>query len=488
MAKLFPAKQPREDAMSNVSANNGERHINITTRRLREHSRSLLSGVRRRENSLNESQDVTRNKNAAHNTVNAAKLFGEDFLWGASTAGHQVEGGNYDQWTVWELAHAKELASTAEKRLAWLSNWDKIKFQAENPDNYVSGKGVDHFHRYREDFDILKSLNLNAFRFSIEWSRLEPEEGVWDKTAFDHYLNYISELKERSIEPILNLWHWTAPVWFDEKGGFTKSGNIGYFLRFAQKVAEEFGDEVKYIITLNEPNVYTSLSYLTGEWPPQIKSPLMALMVYRNLVKTHKYTYSILKKYNPDLQVGIAANMSNALPKDGKNILSKIVARAANYGWNWYFVNRIKRRQDFIGFNYYMTHYYDGFKTVDPEKPVNDLGWYMEPSGVGEIATRLWIKYHKPIMITENGVADADDQYRQWWLKETMLSLITSRKAGVKLIGYLHWSLLDNFEWAYGWWPKFGLVHVDRENNMKRTIRPSAKWWAAQIKKLQSDD
>jgi beta-glucosidase len=419
-----------------------------------------------------------------------AKIFPDEFLWGASTAGHQVEGGNYDQWTVWELAHAKEMASTAEKRLGWLPNWQDVKQQAEDPDNYVSGKGVDHFHRYKEDFDIAKTLNLNALRFSIEWSRCEPEEGVWDKAAIDHYHNYIAELKQRGIEPVVNLWHWTHPVWFDDKGGFSKNGNVGYFLRFVSKMAEEFGDQLRYVITINEPNVYVLYANLNKvDVPPH--GPLwQRLLTYRNLVKAHRYAYRILKKSHPRLQVGIAQQISNDLPKDSHKWTDKIAPKLIGYFWAGWFLNRIKRHMDFVGFNYYYTNYYDGFSPKNPKEPVNDVGWYMEPAGVGEVATKLWIKYHKPVLIAENGVADSEDQYRQWWLKETMLSLIRAQKAGVNLIGYMHWSLLDNFEWAFGWWPKFGLVHVDREHNMKRTIRPSAKWWAKQlatIKQSQND-
>jgi len=411
--------------------------------------------------------------------------FPDDFLWGASTAGHQVEGGNYDQWTVWELAHANDLAKTAEKRLGWMPDWDKHKKAANDPENYVSGKGVDHYHRYKEDFDIVKQLNLNAFRFSIEWSRLEPEEGAWDRAAIDHYHNYIAELKKRGIEPVLNLWHWTSPVWFEEQGGFTKSSNIGYFLKFVTKIAEEFKDEVRYILTINEPNVYAANGYLIGEWPPQKRAPIKAFKVFWNLKKTHKYSYRILKEQNPVFQIGIAHNMSNSQPKRPNNLLDKLVARASAYGWNWWFLNRIRRHQDFVGFNYYMTNYYRGFKLSNPKHPTSDLGWYMEPKGIEQVINQTWKRYKKPIIVTENGVADTKDQYRQWWIKETMHALVRSRSSGVELIGYMHWSLLDNFEWAYGWWPQFGLVHVDREDGMKRTIRPSAKWWAAQLKLLQ---
>jgi beta-glucosidase len=419
-----------------------------------------------------------------------AKLFPDDFLWGASTAGHQVEGGNYDQWTVWELAHAKELAKGVEERIAKLPEWQRIKIppEAKLPDNYVSGKGVDHFHRYKEDFDILESLGLNAFRFTLEWSRLEPEEGVWDKGAFDHYHNYIAELKKRRIEPVLNLWHWTHPVWFEDKGAFGKSGNTGFFLRFASKVAEEFGDEVKYIITLNEPNIYISYPELNAgvPVPPQATLP-QRLLMYLRLIKVHKMTYLILKKANPDLQIGAAVQMANNLQKH-ESFLSGIAVKLADKFGNYYFYDRIIRKMDFVGFNYYFTNYWNGLKIDQPYEPKSDLGFYMEPAGVGEVATKLWVRYHKPVMVTENGLADATDEHRQWWLKETMLSLISARKAGVHLIGYLHWSLLDNFEWAFGWWPKFGLVHVDREHGMKRTVRPSARWWAKQIAHIRSQN
>jgi beta-glucosidase len=414
-------------------------------------------------------------------------IFSEDFLWGASTSGHQVEGGNYDQWTVWELAHAKELAKTAKKRYSWQNNWEEIKQQAENPDNYVSGKGADHWNKYKEDFNIIESLGLNAFRFGMEWSRFEPEEGVWDKTAIDHYHNYVAELKSRGIEPVVNLWHWTCPVWFEEKGGFFKTANISYFLKFVSKFAEEFKDEIKFVITLNEPNVYCTYADINKVPVPPKGTLLQRLIMYRRLVKVHKYSYRILKKANPNFEIGIAQQIGNDQPKNKNSMLQKLIAKAATYIWGLWFMDRIKRQMDFVGFNYYFTSYYTLKGLKNPTTPVNDMGWYMEPAGITEVATKLWARYKKPVMITENGLADANDQYRQWWIKETMLALVKIQKSGVKLIGYMHWSLLDNFEWHNGWWPKFGLVSIDRENGMKRTVRPSARWWAAQLKLLKKD-
>jgi beta-glucosidase len=152
------------------------------------------------------------------------------------------------------------------------------------------------------------------------------------------------------------------------------------------------------------------------------------------------------------------------------------------YFWNWWWLNRIKNQMDFVGFNYYFTDYYRRFTRVNLKTPVSDLGFYMFPEGLLSLFERINAHFpNKPIIVTENGVADAKDQYRQWWLSETMKAIDTAKSQNIPVIGYLHWSLLDNFEWADGWWPKFGLVEVDREHGMKRVIRNSAKWWAQEI-------
>ncbi len=406
------------------------------------------------------------------------------FYWGASTASHQVEGGTTNQWSVWELSVAAQQAKTAKDRLGWIPDFEKLGKQATDPANYIAGKGVDHFHKYKGDFDIMQALGLNAFRFTVEWSRVEPELGKFDAAAINHYREYIAELHKRGIEPFLNIWHWTVPVWFAEKGGFAKRSNIKYFEEFVKKITQELLPNVTYVITLNEPNVYASFSYLTGEWPPQEKSKLKAALVYYNLIATHKRAYKIIKKYHPRVQVGVAQQLADIQPYEQDSPSDEIMTKIMRYGWNWWWLNRIKRYQDFVGFNYYFTDYYSKWRKRSPQTPVSDLGWYMEPKGILPLMRRIAKHYPgKPIFITENGVADAQDKYRKWWLRETMEALDEARKENIPVAGYLHWSLLDNFEWAYGWWPEFGLVHVDRANGMKRTVRPSAKWWAAELKK-----
>jgi beta-glucosidase len=411
--------------------------------------------------------------------------FPKNFLWGASTASHQVEGGNHNQWSVWELQVAQEQAKHAKHDVGWLPNWEDFKAQAEDPNNYISGNGVEHYKRYKEDFGLIKQLNMNSFRFGIEWSRLEPEEGKWNAAEFDYYKNYIKELKKQGIEPMLNLWHWTVPVWFADKGGFKKHENLKIWDRFVTKVAEEFAPLVRNIITLNEPNVYASHSYAMGWWPPQERNWLSASLVIWHLTLAHKRAYRILKKKKPSLNIGIAQQVANIQAKRPHNVIDQVMTKWMRYFWNWWFYNRIRRYQDFVGFNYYFSDYYKGIRRQNPEVPTNDLGWYMEPEGLYHILVRMWAHYQKPIIVTENGVADSTDQYRQWWLEETIVAMEKALSEGVKVVGYYHWSLLDNFEWAYGWWPKFGLVKVDRKT-MKRELRPSAVWFAKELKRIRN--
>ena len=362
----------------------------------------------------------------------------------------------------------------------------QYKEQAEEPSNYVSGEGVDHYNRYKEDFDLVNDLNLNSFRFSIEWSRIEPEEGNWDQKEIDHYKHYIKELRKRKIEPFLNIWHWTLPVWFTDKGGFEKKQNLKYWDRFIKKVAKELMDDVEYVLTLNEPSNYASFGYILGEWPPNQKNFYKFAIVYWNLAQAPKHAYKIFKKEKPSAQIGMAAILANIQAKHPHNLFDEMSTKVMRYVWNWWFLKRIKRHMDFIGVNYYFSDYYTGIgKRDNPKVPVNDLGWYAEPEGLYPIVLRTWARFKKPIFVTESGIADADDASRQWWIEENIVAMERALSEGVDLRGYFHWSLLDNFEWSFGWWPKFGLVHVDREKNMKRTVRPSAKWFAEWLDRLE---
>ena len=409
-------------------------------------------------------------------------VFPKKFLWGAATSAHQVEGGLVNQWTTWELEHAKRLSVQAPHQFGDIDSWPRIKKEAIRPDNYVSGRGVDHYHRYEEDFAILKSLNMNAFRFCIEWARIEPQEGAWDAAAIAHYRTYLRTLKKMGITPVVTLFHFTLPEWFAAKGGFEKRRNIKYFVYYVEKVLSELGRDIEWIVTINEPTVYAGESYLEGHWPPNKTRKRDMLRVLYNLVTAHKKVYK-LTRARKKWKVSMAHHLIYCYPGDDA-ILSRASARVANYLLNTWVLRRVRRYSDFLAINYYFARQIYGYRVHDPYLKVSDLGWDMQPDKLQYLLEDVAERYRLPIMITENGLADGADSQRQWWLTETIKAMHEALKRDIKLIGYLHWSLLDNFEWDKGYWPKFGLVAVDRQT-MARTVRPSARWFGAVIKKLR---
>lgn len=410
--------------------------------------------------------------------------FPKHFLWGAASAAHQIEGDTHNQWSVWELQNAKVLAETAKYQAKYLPKWNIIKPEATNPHNYVSGKAADHYNRYEEDFALLKKLNMNAWRFSIEWSRVEPEEGSWNAEAIQHYRTYLRRLQALNIEPFVTLWHWTVPVWFEEKGGFTRRANIKYFLRFVQKVLDELGRDFRYIISLNEPEVYVAKSHLLGEWPPQAHSKVGAFKVLMNLMAAHKKVYKLAKQKGRKYLVSIAKNTAFHYAGDDAK-LSELTAEFMGWAEDYFILNRIKKYLDFIGLNFYFSNRYLGYRTHNPNERLSDMGWDMQPHNIEFVLKDLADRYNLPIIITENGLADREDEHRKWWLTQTLMAMHRAMQAGVKLEGYLHWSLTDNFEWASGFWPRFGLVAIDYKTK-KRTPRPSAVWFGQVIKKLRT--
>ncbi len=409
--------------------------------------------------------------------------FPHDFLWGASTSAHQVEGNTHNQWTVWELEHAKSLAAQAEYHYKDLDNWDDIKAQAKNPDNYVSGSASDHYARYKEDIELAHSLHMNALRFSVEWSRIEPNMGSWDSQAIAHYREYVSKLKKQGIEPVLTLFHFTVPVWFSEMGGFEKRSNSKYFIRFAEKILTELGGDIRYVITINEPEVYAFESYHLGHWPPGAQSKRAALTVLRNLISVHNQTAKMIHSLHSRYKVSIAKNSNYFYPGDDA-VLSVKSAQAMQYGQDDYVLKRVVKQCDFLAVNYYFSHRVYGYRTHNPNEHVSDMGWDMAPADLEFVLERLSRKYKLPIIITENGCADSSDAKRQWWLKETFGAMQRALKQGVELQGYLHWSLLDNFEWDKGKWPRFGLLAVDY-TTQERTVRRSARRYGEVVKKIR---
>jgi len=403
------------------------------------------------------------------------------FYFGAATSSHQVEGGNHNDWSEWELKTAGKKALSAKNK-KWPDYIADSYPSPKSEENYISGIACDHYHQYEKDFDIAKSLGHNAHRFSIEWSRIEPEEGKFDEKEIEHYRRVIHALRARGLEPFVTLWHWVVPVWFAKKDGWENRENIHCFARYTEKIVSELGNDVNFWITLNEPEVNTSMAYISGTWPPQKKSLIVYWRVMHNLIRGHRLAHRIIKEKFPGANIGIAKN--NFFFESAGNPINKFKKACSDWWWNHYFLNRIRDCQDFIGLNHYFHRKY-GPSQNKMTFDITDINWEIYPEGIYHVLKDL-ARYKKPVYITENGVADVRDAYRETFIRGTLGWIKKAMGEGVDIRGYFHWSLLDNFEWANGFWPRFGLVAVDYKT-LERKIRPSAFVYKKMIEDWDKD-
>jgi beta-glucosidase len=419
--------------------------------------------------------------------------FPKNFTWGAATSSHQVEGHQENDWTEWEKQNAERLAKDAPKRFgSVVPNWDEIKTKATDPKNYISGVAADHYNHYKEDIQILKSLGLNAYRFSLEWSRFQPTEAEWNARAVAHYQNVIAELKANGIEPWITLWHRSLPLWVEHQGGWHNKKTVADFATFVERVVYEYKDSVKFWMPLNEPEFEILGGYLGGNYPPSLRNPFKGYRAFKNLVAAHKEAYIIIHRIQPNAFVGVPHAALAVDPYKNK-FFNRLVAKTVTYLGNWKFLNAIKSHTDFIGVQYYTrgvinisltakNNYGIPFvEQIEQGLPKSDLGFEIDAKGITPYLHECWKRYRKPIVITENGLPDGKDRYRGQFIKDILTELQKAMESGIDIRGYFHWSLLDNLEWDKGFWPKFGLVEVDR-TTQKRTVRESAKVYAEIIK------
>ena len=398
--------------------------------------------------------------------------FPEGFYWGAATSSHQVEGGNRNDWTEWEHANAERLAREAEQEFGSLPNWSAIKTQAKDRSNYISGRATDHYHRFREDFDIAKRLGHNAHRFSIEWSRIEPEDGKFNEQAVEHYREVVRALRERGMEPFVTLWHWTIPLWLRDRGGVTASVFPQRFARYTRYVAEKLREDVKFWMTLNEPTSVIAHSYFRGVWPPQRRGVVPAIAAFRILAAAHRAGYRAIHEVAPHAQVGFG-NILIYLEPHRNSILDRLAVTVRDWWANRYFLSLTGDTHDYFAIQYYF-HVRLRFpnQTKNENVRISDMGWELFPEGHYHLLMRF-AEREKPMYITESGLADALDANRAWYIRESLKSINRAVHDGADVRGYFYWSLLDNFEWNKGFWPRFGLVAVDYRT-LERKIRPSA--------------
>ncbi|MDO8558457.1 MAG: glycoside hydrolase family 1 protein [bacterium] len=410
------------------------------------------------------------------------KEFPKNFLWGATTSAHQVEGGMHNDWTEWEKKNGGRLAREAEKRAVreagLASGLPAISLPPEafSAENYVSGSSCGHYERYAEDFDLAKSLGHNAHRFSIEWSRIEPSEGVFDEKEIEHYRKVLRALRQRGLEPLTTLWHWTLPVWISRRGGVEDDRFPEYFARYAKKVGGSLGDLVQFWITLNEPTSVLLNGYLRGVWPPQKRSVVAAYRAAKNLARAHREAYNILHGLFPSVRVGFGNILIYTEPHS-TSLLDRAAARFFGFWSNDYFFGLTGDTHDFLDLHYYFhSRVKFPFSVRNENRAVSDMGWEIYPEGIYHLLKKLSAP-HKPVYITENGIADAGDKKRARFIREHLEWVHKAIQEGVDVRGYFYWSLLDNFEWDKGFWPRFGLFEVDRKT-LERKKRPSADVYA----------
>ena len=384
-------------------------------------------------------------------------LLPERFFWGCATSSYQVEGGNINNdWYIW----GKNL---------------KIPYRC--------GQAVDSYHRFQEDFDLINSLGHTAHRFSLEWSRIQPQQNQFNDQEIQHYKKVISSLKERNIKTIVTLHHFTNPIWFYENGCWLNPKACEYFAEYVNKVSKEFSYLVDYWITINEPLVYIYNSYIKGIWPPGEKSLSKASIALKNLTQAHLKAYDIIHNNCKEARVSIAKHMRIFSPCFRYNLgQNSIPAFIRNKVFNFKLLKFLvsKKSLDFIGLNYYTKDFVrfslgnifgKDCSSLHHKCRRNSLGWHVFPEGIFNILINLK-RFNLPIIITENGTSEKENLLYEDYLKSHLFYLAKATGKGVNVIGYLWWSLIDNFEWERGFNAKFGLLAVDK--NLNRSIKPFA--------------
>ncbi|NTV30367.1 glycoside hydrolase family 1 protein [candidate division WWE3 bacterium] len=386
--------------------------------------------------------------------------FPDDFLFGAAISAHQTEGNNSNSdWWEWEV------------------NKPPGKKYPIEP----SGIACDFYNRYGDDFDICTQFSLNAIRLSIEWARIQPTEETFSTQAIEHYQDILKAAKQKGLKTFVTLHHFTNPLWFAKKGGWASMDAGKIFALYASKCAQAFSEYTDAFLTINEPQVYALMAYTNGKWPPNKINPYLSYFVQMNMIRSQILAYDAMKKYT-DTPIGHAHQIVwYETDPFGSNIIDKVAARVLNYLNDDFYLQPLRGKLDFLGLNYYFTKRirYLGFD--NPTDYVSDMGWWINPGGLGELLRELG-KYEIPIYVTENGLADSHDKYRQQFIRDMLIACGQALANGVDVRGYFHWSLLDNYEWHHGFWPRFGLVEIDRNNNLARKPRRSFEYYAKIIR------
>ncbi len=388
--------------------------------------------------------------------------FPESFIFGAAVSAHQVEGGNTNSdWWWWE-----HLQST--------------------PCHEPSGDACDFYHRYREDISMLAGLGLNAFRFSIEWARIEPAEGEFSRAALDHYRRVLEACHEHRVMPIVTFHHFTLPRWLQDAGGFAFDRFPALFERYCDRAAAALGDLIAVACTLNEPQGLGSSGYLLGINPPGHEDDRDgAQRAIDNLLEAHKVGAAAIRaRYR--IPVGVTLAIPDIQYEDGAQPGTSSLEVESRVN-DWFL--ELARNDEFIGVQAYTRFrigpegprspghdWSDSTRELTETEETTQMGYEYYPQALGAAIRRAAKSCPGlPILVTESGIATAHDERRIAFMESGLREVQACLAEGIDVRSYIYWSLLDNFEWAFGYGPKFGLVAVDRET-FARHPKPSASW------------
>jgi beta-glucosidase len=378
--------------------------------------------------------------------------FPDGFVWGTATAAHQVEGSNWNNdWWAWEHTPG-------------------------SPCTEPSGDACDHWHRYPDDLQFLRDLGFNAYRFSLEWSRIEPEDGEFSGVALEHYRRMCGTCRDLGLDPIVTFHHFTTPRWVAARGGWVEPETAELFARYVERVTAQLGDVIGRACTFNEPNVVATFGYQWGLFPPGERDAGLRHRANAVFIDAHRRAVEIVQAGPGQTPVGLTLAMQDMQAVDGgeafrdaeRRLMEDVYLEAA-------------RGDDYVGVQTYTRFRYGrtGMLPPPPGARTTQMGYEFWPEALEATIRRAWeVTRGVPILVTENGIGTTDDAERIEYVERALRGVLSCLEDEIEVRGYVYWSLLDNFEWTLGYGPKFGLVAVDRETQT-RAAKPSAHWLGA---------
>ena len=375
-------------------------------------------------------------------------IFPPEFIWGTATAAHQVEGGNWNSdW--WE--------------------WEHTSTRVREP----SGDACDQYNRYEEDLDLLAGFGFNAYRFSIEWARIEPEDGQFSLVELDHYRRVAAACRERGILPIVTFHHFSSPRWVARRGGWAEAGTAALFARYVERANRHLGDLSGRACTINEPSMVATGGYLSGAFPPGEKDREARHRANATFVDAHRKAVEVIRSGPGDAPVGICLAMSDYQALEGGESYLDRIRRSMEDVFL-----QATGGDDFVGVQCYSRDRVgpEGVVRPDAGAELTQMGYEFYPESLEATIRRAYaVSGGVPVLVTENGIGTDDDTRRIEYTRRALEGVRRCLDDGIDVRGYVHWTLLDNFEWAEGYRPTFGLIEVDR-TTFERRPKPSATW------------